>query len=401
MESAIIIGAKGFVGRTLASKIRSISSSCILFCLDIDFSNSNSSNPSEISNKNNNHHHHHYYFPCDIRDPIQVYTSFQNISTILQNLQISSKHVILFHVASYGMSSAEMVMRQQTYQVNVLGTQHIVETCKLFHFTYIVYTSTVNVVFGGQVIQNGKEEDFTSYYYPNHTDEYSKTKGIAEQYLLQQDPRIIKTVAIRSCAIYGIGEERHFPRIIQYFSQGFDRIQIGRQTYQDWIHVEDLVDAHIAAAMGLLSNPIIVQGQAYFVSEGYPCSTMEMMDPFRRRQKQQQQQQSKHTSTHDTQQDHPISSIHIPVWIAYILAFFLEYLFLFLYRLGLHRKGHDGGILAMLVQGPLMTRAEVNKVAITHYFSIEKIKRDLKWVPKVHPVKGREALYAYYKRKDL
>ena len=360
MEAAIIIGANGFVGRTLVSRIRTSTTSCPIFSLDIHFSNTN---PEDKSN----------LYKCDLRDPLQVHYSFQEISKTLQKMGISKDQVVVFHLASYGMSSAEMVMRQQTFQVNVVGTQHVLDSCIRTGISHVVYTSTVNVVFGGQEIINGREEDFFGYFL-NPCDEYSRSKAMAEQFILQQDPTRLKTVAIRSCAIYGPGEERHFPRIVQYFHNGLDMIQMGRHTLQDWIHVEDLVDAHLAAALSLLRNPTVVQGQAYFVSEGCPCSTMEMMDPFRTR---------------------PFT-FHIPVRVAYILAFFLEYLFLILFTLGFHRKGHDGGIVSMLLQGPLMTRAEVNKVAITHFFSIEKAKRDLEWVPKVNPSKGREALYAFY-----
>ena len=364
MEAAIILGANGFVGRTLTSRILA-TKLCTVFSLDISFSNSQE----EL-----------YQYKCDLRDPIQVHHSFLAISRTLQQLDIQKHRVVVFHLASYGMSSAEMVMRKQTYQVNVLGTQHVLDACKLVGIQYLVYTSTVNVVFGGQEIIHGQEDTLS--YFESPCDEYSKTKAMAEQMILRQDPETIKSVAIRSCAIYGPGEERHFPRIIQYFQNGFDLVQMGRDTLQDWIHVDDLVDAHIAAAVGLLQNPNIVHGQAYFVSEGHPCSTMEMMDPFR--------------IIHGNH-----SCIHIPVLLAYVLAFFLEYLFLILFTLGFHIKGYDGGILRMIRQGPLMTRAEVNKVAITHFFSIEKAKRDLGWVPKVDPKNGRETLIAYYKNYSV
>lgn len=84
----------------------------------------------------------------------------------------------------------------------------------------LVYTSTYNVVFGGQEIRNG---DSTLPYLPadKHVDHYSKTKSLAEQQVraasgkgLGGDCTILKTCALRCAGIYGKGEQRHFPRIV-------------------------------------------------------------------------------------------------------------------------------------------------------------------------------------------
>ncbi|KAK3232886.1 hypothetical protein CYMTET_56790 [Cymbomonas tetramitiformis] len=91
----------------------------------------------------------------------------------------------------------------------------------------LVYTSTYNVVFGGVPISNGSE---LLPYYPaeKHVDKYSASKTVAEQLVLSANgaylpegssgsypQRQLATCAIRSAAIYGEGEERHFPRIVR------------------------------------------------------------------------------------------------------------------------------------------------------------------------------------------
>ena len=80
----------------------------------------------------------------------------------------------------------------------------------------LVYTSTYNVVFGGQEICNG---DSTLPYLPadRHVDHYSKTKSIAEQLVRAASGKgdtTLKTCALRCAGIYGKGEQRHFPRIV-------------------------------------------------------------------------------------------------------------------------------------------------------------------------------------------
>lgn len=91
----------------------------------------------------------------------------------------------------------------------------------------LVYTSTYNVIFGGQEIRNG---DSSLPYLPmdRHVDHYSKTKSIAEQEVLRACGRslrdeeergrgrtkTLKVCALRCAGIYGEGEQRHLPRIV-------------------------------------------------------------------------------------------------------------------------------------------------------------------------------------------
>ncbi len=92
----------------------------------------------------------------------------------------------------------------------------------------LVYTSTYNVVFGGQEIRNG---DSSLPYLPMdcHVDHYSRTKSIAEQEVLKASgtrlsgrgsERTLKTCALRCAGIYGEGEQRHLPRIVVSMCNG-------------------------------------------------------------------------------------------------------------------------------------------------------------------------------------
>lgn len=62
---------------------------------------------------------------------------------------------VIFHVASYGMSGASQLNRLLTRKVNVEGTRAVVAAAKQCRVEKIVYTSTYNVVFGGQSISGG------------------------------------------------------------------------------------------------------------------------------------------------------------------------------------------------------------------------------------------------------
>ena len=63
----------------------------------------------------------------------------------------------VFHIASYGMSGREQLNRSLIEEVNVGGTDNILQACRRRGVPRLVYTSTFNVIFGGQVIRNGDE----------------------------------------------------------------------------------------------------------------------------------------------------------------------------------------------------------------------------------------------------
>ncbi|KAJ8318879.1 hypothetical protein KUTeg_003970 [Tegillarca granosa] len=92
-------------------------------------------------------------------------------------------------------------------------------TCLKLNILRLVYTSTYNVVFGGQEICDGDE---SLPYLPlnQHPDHYSRTKSIAEQKVLKVNGSktlnggTLYTCVLRLAGVYGPEEQRHIPRII-------------------------------------------------------------------------------------------------------------------------------------------------------------------------------------------
>jgi nucleoside-diphosphate-sugar epimerase len=86
------------------------------------------------------------------------------------------------------------------------------------------------------------------------------------------------TCAIRPAAIYGPGEERHFPRILSLAKLGLAFFKIGGADVKtDWVYIDNLILALILASMGLLDDipdrkgiPVAA-GQAYFICDGNYC----------------------------------------------------------------------------------------------------------------------------------
>ncbi|GFO23654.1 short-chain dehydrogenase/reductase family 42e member 1-like [Plakobranchus ocellatus] len=83
----------------------------------------------------------------------------------------------------------------------------------------LVYTSTYNVVFGGQEIRDG-DESLPYLTDDKFTDHYSKTKMLADKTVLASNGsvtakgRTLRVCVLRLAGVYGPGEMRHIPRIV-------------------------------------------------------------------------------------------------------------------------------------------------------------------------------------------
>ncbi|KAI6076451.1 putative short-chain dehydrogenase/reductase family 42E member 2 [Aix galericulata] len=131
--------------------------------------------------------------------------------------------------------------------------------CKQRNIPRLIYTSTVNVVFGGNTIEEGDEETVPYFPLEKHFNHYSRTKAIADQMVLAANGTLLKggdklhTCVLRPPGIYGPEEQRHLPRIniqrrLFNFKFGNHKVQM------NWVHIGNLVQAHLLAAEALTSE---------------------------------------------------------------------------------------------------------------------------------------------------
>ncbi|XP_017284166.1 short-chain dehydrogenase/reductase family 42E member 1 [Kryptolebias marmoratus] len=266
----------------------------------------------------------------------------------------------VFHIASYGMSGREQLNRGLIEAVNVQGTQNVLKACVEHGVPRLVYTSTFNVVFGGQVIENGDE---SLAYLPLHLhpDHYSRTKSIAEMAVLKANgtalksgPEVLRTCALRPAGIYGPGEQRHLPRIVGYIERGIFRFVYGSpSSLVEFVHVDNLVSAHMLAAEALTAEKQHCSaGQAYFISDGRPVNNFEFFRPL------------------VEGLGYPFPRLRLPISLVYLFAFLTEMIH--------HLVGPFYDFQ------PLLTRTEVYKTGVTHYFSLAKAKAELGYEPQEH-----------------
>ncbi|CAM2099725.1 unnamed protein product [Caretta caretta] len=287
----------------------------------------------------------------------------------------------VFHAAAYGMSGLEQLQKEKIESINVGGTKLIIEVCKQQNIPRLIYTSTVNVVFGGNPIEDGDEETVPYFPLEKHIDHYSKTKSIADQMVLAANGtpvavHITKNIVttgilfgylnaeIKDCMDKGLkypitarGDPSKSEKMkIIYFQvniqKGLFRFKFGDpSTKMNWVHVQNLVKAHILAAVALTSERnYIASGQAYYINDGKNVNLFEWITPL-----------------FEKLGCSP-PWIRIPTCFVYVAATAMEYLHL--------------ALKPVIEFTPLLTRNEVQNIAVTHTFRIDKAHNQLGYYPK-------------------
>ncbi|KAJ8383981.1 hypothetical protein AAFF_G00212250 [Aldrovandia affinis] len=264
----------------------------------------------------------------------------------------------VFHTASYGMSGPEQLRKEQVESVNVGGTQNVISVCLERQVPRLVYTSTVNVVFAGRPIEDGDEETVPCVPADmQHVDHYSRTKAAAEDLVLTANGLTLtgggclRTCVLRPSGIYGPEERRHLHRVMVNVERRLFSFSFGNHDARlNWVHVDNLVMAHILAADGLtVRKGCVASGQTYFINDGESVNLFEWLTPLFEK----------------LGYSRPL--IHLPFSLVYSAAVLMECLHV---------------ALAPLVDIPLIfTRNEVRNIAVSHTFKIDKARRDLGFSP--------------------
>lgn len=169
------------------------------------------------------------------------------------------------------------------FRTNVLGTRAILAGCRAHGVARLVYTSTPSVVYNGEKLANADESlPFTT----SCPSPYPLTKAIAEREVLAAntpDHTGLQTVALRPHLIWGVGDPHLVPRVLARARAGRLRIVGDGTNKVDMVHVENAVDAHLAAESALSPcNPIgytpsenvapcwTAAGRAYFITNDDP-----------------------------------------------------------------------------------------------------------------------------------
>ncbi len=263
-----------------------------------------------------------------------------------------------FHTVYHTAAKAGIWGKYEEYHaINVTGTQNVLNACKNNDVSVLVYTSTPSVVFNQNDIAG---EDESLPYADKFLCYYALTKAVAEQEVLESNSSNLKTCALRPHLVWGPGDPHLIPRLLERGKRGLLK-QVGKgENMVDISYVDNVAEAHVLAADNL-RTVATAAGEAYFISQDEPVNLWSWINELFKRLSVP-----------------PVDS-KVSFRKAYFAGRVLE------------------GIYSTLgfTNEPRMTRFLAEQLAKSHWFSIEKAKRDLDYTPRISSEDGMNKLVAY------
>lgn len=259
---------------------------------------------------------------------------------------------VVFHVAG---STGLWGSWKHFYEVNTLGTQHVLEACKKHQIPKLIYTSSPSVIFDGSSHENGNEQLPYPQKYLCH---YSHTKALGEQEVLQANqPGQLLTAAIRPHLVWGPRDENLIPRVCQLAQSGRLRRVGNGKNLISVSYVENVAAAHLQLADALATDSPTA-GQTYFINDPEPVLLWEWLNSLLK-----------------SAAIPPINkSISLPA--CQLSGWLLETLY----------------SIFPLKGEPAMTRFLAAQLGQSHYYSIEKAQRDFNYQPILSVEEGLKKL---------
>ena len=239
--------------------------------------------------------------------------------------------------------------------INTLGTQHVIEGCRQHRVGRLVLTSSPSVVYDG-LDHLGADE--TLPYATQFLCHYPRSKALAEQAVLAANGRDgLATCALRPHLIWGPRDTQLVPRLIERAKRGqLRRVGDGRNLIS-MVYVENAARAHLQAADALrISSP--VAGQSYFINEPEPVNLWDWINTLLSRA------------------GLPPVAKSISAGAASTIGAVLE---------GVHS-------LFGIAAEPRMTRFLASQLSRSHWYRVDKARRDFGFMPLVSVEEGLRRL---------
>lgn len=177
---------------------------------------------------------------------------------------------VVFHCATPNPFSPNTKL---LHDVNIGGTKLLLEVCEKSNIKRFVFTSSASVVFDGKNQQNVSEDLCQTPL--SFRDEYSLTKAIAEEAVLQHKGSM-RTVAIRPHGIFGPRDLHFFPTLAENAKRGKTKFQIGDgKNVVDFTFVGNVVHGLFLAAEKLNDNS--VNREPFFITNDSPLPFWDML----------------------------------------------------------------------------------------------------------------------------
>ena len=245
------------------------------------------------------------------------------------------------------------------FRSNVLGTRALLDGCRIHGVKRLVFTSTPSVVYNGHDLSGADESLPLTTRCPSP---YPLTKAIAEREVLAANSPALRTVALRPHLIWGVGDPHLIPRVLDRARAGRLRIIGSGRNRVDMVHIENAVDAHLAAERALVGSS--AGGKAYFITNGEPLVLWDWINDLLR-----------------ALGEPPVTK-RLSLEAASVVGALCEAMW---------------SVLPLRAEPP-MTRFVAAELAKDHWFDLAAARRDLDYVPRVSMAAGTAELGEHLKR---
>lgn len=233
------------------------------------------------------------------------------------------------------------------YDANVVGTQNVIEACRIHGIGKLVYTSTPSVTHRKTHPVEGGTAD-TVPYGEQLKAPYAATKLLAEKLVLAANDMQLATVALRPRLIWGVGDNQLLPRLVERAKAGRLRFVGDGDNRIDTTYIDNAAQAHFDAFEHLAPGAPCA-GRAYFISNGEPRTVRDIVNGLLQAA------------------GAPAVEKTIPFGVAYAAGAVCEGLWHVL-----PLKGE-----------PPMTRFLAEQLSTTHWYDMAPARRDFGYVPRV------------------
>jgi nucleoside-diphosphate-sugar epimerase len=245
------------------------------------------------------------------------------------------------------------------FRPNVLGTENVLAACRNNGIHKLVFTSSPSVTHADGDIEGGDE---SLPYAEHYNSPYPATKALAEQKVMAANCPELHTVSLRPHLIWGPGDNHLLPKLLERAKSGKLKLP-GPDKLIDTIYIDNAAKAHLLALDRLQSNPEIVGGKTYFVSNDEPLPQSQIIGGL--------------LKAAGLEVDIQSISPHIAIAAGTLLE--------------------TGWKLFRLKSEPPITRWSAEHLSTAHWYDISAAKRDLGYTVETSVAKGLEILAASLK----
>lgn len=241
MSKILVTGGTGFLGENLALKLHKLGN-------EVTILGRNKIKGDQLSNQGLK------FLPVDITNQQATIDACQNQDYVFHSAALCSPW------GKY----------QDFYQVNVLGTKHIIQGCQTHNIKRLIHVSTSAVYFDFTDQLNIPE---TANFPTMTVNGYAKTKQLAELEINQANRQGLPTITIRPRGIFGPGDRTILPRLIRTNQATGIPLINGGKAVIDVTYIDNVVDALILCQ----NAPDTLLGRTFNITNGEPLSLRNLL----------------------------------------------------------------------------------------------------------------------------